>query len=384
MDESNGTTAGDPDEYTLQFACIVNPLEDGAQPAEQWKTLRAKLEADPRVDKLTEVGSASDTFISRSYSPAWSNTDDSDQDIKDAKRSTGTLRSFGVYKFDVHVPEKNQQTFGLRAGQARLPEDYVALYDGLLLAVAWRTAPDVNVIDAGRVVRDLVLDAAKAASPGAHIQGPSFAHCAVNLTSSSDLSSPKTERLDNYVGPELELAYPAGTQLAEMMLDTWRRLSFSLHSFYEQCDDQEALMIFAGVMSSDLVELLENQYTLSGHPLTIDPRTWWRQIADRELRQKSRRLIARIWLCAAKLEEGLQGWRTNESRFADSDSDGTAAHLLRRDRSEHNRHVESLVLGTTLDATAHASSELNSRSLVIATAIGLAIGLIAGVILGVL
>lgn len=376
----SGRSSPASEEYLVAFGCIVFPVVDPEAVHEQWKQFLDALREDIRVQDVRTSSTPASSLVSQSDVPTPTQMEDIDEAFGVANDRIWCLSARDPAVLKISVPTKNQPTFGALTSTAT---DYVAVTNGSHFAVAWefpvfRAPPFLG----GQVVRDILLEAAKLASPSAEVRGPTLAHFNIRL-----ILDPTIHEL-TAIGPsgdeDLTFMVPADVEASEAILAIFRQTSLELSYYYRLVGLEQALGIVESQLRDDQIQLLAKTWLVTQHQFSLRPSTWVGPWENRQLRRESRQLIARSWLGLSASESLISDWRSLFAGLFETVATSFTAHTLRGPLESQRRAVEGVDHQRVVQAAQHVADQLASRSVAMATGVGLTVGLVAGLLIGLL
>lgn len=368
------------EEYLVAFGCVVFPVVDATAVHHQWNQFLDALREDIRVQDVRTTSTPASSLVSHIDVPTSTQMADIDEAFALAKERIWCLSARDPAMLRISVPTKNQPTFGALTSTAT---DYLAVTNGTHFAVAWPfPASRPHPFLGGQVVRDILLEAAKLASPSAEIRAPSLAHFKIRLILDSTIQ--ELTAIEPSGDEDLTFTAPADVAASDALLAIFRHISIELSYYYTLVGLEGALSIVESQLRDDQIELLAKTYTVTQHQYSLRPSTWVGSLKNRQLRRESRQLIARSWLGLSASESLISTWRGSFAHLMEDVAKSFTAHTLRGPLEAQRRTVEGVDHQRVVQAAQHVADQLASRSVAMATGVGLSVGLVAGLLIGLL
>jgi hypothetical protein len=289
-------------------------------------------------------------------------------------------------RLHVKVPRRVQAAGGNDINEVPTDE-YWAIWDGITIAVLWRYGDSTKPFGqgAGRVVLQIVREAARKATAQALIEpcGPNcdfpFAHARLFLRSVED----EVEVPFVHAGTkDVNVLVPGMTKAEDGLRYLFAELSFVGFCFATMRSHGATIQEVANRARSDLTELLKVYYMAVSRRFSfrrLATFSWWR---DFKWRRGASRLIASLWLAVATIETQKLEWSNVKFVYDDSASHNGTALVFKSEYLQDANVIEHIDVSGVKAAVEHASSRIDTRSLVIATTVAAIVGALVGAIVG--
>jgi hypothetical protein len=284
-------------------------------------------------------------------------------------------------RFAVSVPAKNQPQV---EGGELPPERYIARWDGSALMILWEQ--DISAYVpwlGGRIVLDIVVDAATAAGYRAKVQEPAIAHVEMRITSGSP--DARKSAVDFSRNPKLLELTVAGQWDSQRIADHMFAASVRLVGLFYQLENVvERIAVTEESLQRDLAGLLSVQHRRARlrllHPLRYVRGRWnlrgWRRDAEET--------IARVSLTLARIQALHSLWLILLREYESAARDAGEVSLFTNGLEQIRQYITSLDLSLTEQVIQRAERRLDYSSLARATLVSSITGAIAGGVMGAL
>jgi hypothetical protein len=398
--ESQAPTAvGGDGEPSLNFAAriafqylVVQPDEE-VVPSELGRQIVQALERDPRVTRVTGPAVTDAYSYGHVILPARDSDEDDDEDLFTDPGHYHALQLSDAIMIWAHVPIKNQPT---REGEQLPPpsEDYIALWDGLTLLVAWEHDPGSHApLSAGEVLFDIIERAAKDADCVIYGQRCSavcdFPFVHVDLDVRADPTEDAVRWLPQADPGSMELEVTVPTSPTEGLalgaLTLWFECAQACASFARMKNSGRRVLDLEFATRSTLHRL--NTLQLEGvrrAALPFFPR-FRDRFRVRGWRREAREHVAELWIGLELLERVRRRWAQERFEFdkVAPPSSGLASVFV-RDHEDDVARIETLDLSLVRASVEETAKRLDTRAIALATAGGALAGGLAGAALGAL
>jgi hypothetical protein len=292
-------------------------------------------------------------------------------------------------QFSVQVPRRVQAPQG--GSEKSVPSDeYWVVWNGILLVVIWRYEGSRSYGElGGTVVLKVLGEVAKEAGKSIYTQpcGPNcnypFAHrdIVISATASgvSEEEASFTETSYGRAGVQLEVETATPYAVA---LSIFSRIRLAAWWFARMRSDGEAIGDIEKGARNDLKELLKLYHSRALIDSLMNAKSWWPRWKMRGWRRDATKLITRLWLALSALEARRHDWANSKFGYDDVARRMGCGLIFKNEYDDEVNYISSIEVSSIESSVKYASSRLDTRSVVVATATGAIVGAIIGATVG--
>lgn len=356
----------------------------------------AAIKSDSRV--ITAEGEEFRPPWSRRWTAFPDDRNASAEDLLSGRTHFHPLELSDPVTFEVYVPIKNQPRFGEIDD---VPTDrYWAAWDGVTLVVIWKQDNTARLAarSAGHVVEDVLRVAAQKAGANLVVQACSptctnmFSHRDLRITQWSLLKDEKKSIGFDGSHPrivDIQLHFTGGP--ADVVSALYGRIERPSSAFAKFKNLSRRIIDIEHLARTLVDELLlldfhdlersrRNPFARAGRRVA----NVWRSLVGHGDGDRSRQIIASLWLAMSLIESLRRDWLPVQRRFTEySEIDGRQV-LYDVDRKDDDTAVEAINTQFVRAAVEHKSARHDNRTVVWATAGGAIAGAVVAFIAGLL
>lgn len=289
---------------------------------------------------------------------------------------------------NVQVPERVQTK---ELGDTDVPSDeYWVAWDGVALVIGWQRKGSRQPFStaAGQIVLSILHDAAHAAEMSVNSQ-PCGPNCSFPFAHSRITAYEGDHGGDDVIlsgtGLNVNARLPAGTnQPTECIGRLYTAFRFSVHYFAAMRAEEATMSEASNYARTQLADLLG----LSYKSVAIKRKFSARYLAERwkviGWRSEARRIVAVLWLALATVEAKKQEWANIKFVYDNCSREGDVYKIFSSEYAESVNVIEQIDVSNLKSAIEHASSRLDTNSIVWSTALAAVIGAVVGAVVTVL
>jgi len=280
----------------------------------------------------------------------------------------------------VSVPRKNQRRIH---GEEEAPsEDYIALWDGETLLVAWETDEYASPLTpGGHIVAEILETATDSIDLGTYVQACSpycdnvFIHNTIRSVASATNDDYTATMVSAYT---LEIEAPAGESLEDTTYEVWYRFMPAVGDFAPVKGLSRRILDLERATRGELDTLtrrLHERSRASLAPFKARVPEMWRH---RHWRRDCRATLATLWVLLGEIESARRSWIDAHWRFEQSTIEAGTRKYFDRDERDDEVAIKTLDTAPIQSAMEHAAARIDTSAIIVATFVGAIAGAIAG------
>ncbi len=384
--------------------CFMNVNDDRGDETVYRKLCNA-LEADSRVETInapTQDPSAFDRPSFALFGPYEDHEFSSKEDRPpDPSTHTHGFSFSDPIVFEAHAPRRVQPTFD---DFDRIPADsYWAAWDGIALVVIWKlediwkTNGDFDQLDidkvsynltpsGGLLVQTVLKDAAEkcgyelTTTPCSPNCGYTFAHTGLFVRTvdyehygQNAIFEKKSE--ESFARVCLPVIDDSPADAAE---ELQREVGFITRIFAEMRSEGRTAVAAGRLIQYDVRKLLRLNYQRADISARPFYRTFKSRWSTRRWQQQTRRLMARMWLTLATLDEARQDWAYLKYLYDNAAEDGNKGAVFDSEYINEINSTSAIDVSEARSALDRITNTLDTKAVVLATSAGAIFGALIG------